>query len=210
MQKRGSRELRELAAALSQAHSAGNRAGRALHDCVGPLLTGAGLRLQLLCMDQPNTGEAVGLVLQTLDQAMEQVRQVSQNLAPCPAYRIGIHGALEKLVEERQAEFPGTIRLKFSATPRLEPELAALFYDAIKSALGEAMARSGSSRVTISVTGSRRIVTARVQDNGRNTTRKGASIPRLLAQEAGFVFSQATRKGTIVLIRHGIPRPPRG
>jgi signal transduction histidine kinase len=215
MQKRGSKklrelELRELAAALSQAYSAGSRAGRALHDGVGPLLTGAGLRLQLLSMDHPKTGEAVGLVLQALDQAVEQVRQISESLAPSPTYRIGIHGALEKLVKESQADFPGTIRLKFSATAKLEPELTALFYDAIASVLGEAMARPGSTKVTISVTGIRRMVTARVQDNGRVTTRKGASIPRLLAEEAGFVFSQTTIKGTIVLIRHGIPRPPRG
>ena len=67
-------------------------------------------------MDQPKAEEAVAEVFVALDQAMEQVRKVSQSLAPSPAYRIGIQGALEKLIGERQAEFPGMIRLKYSAT----------------------------------------------------------------------------------------------
>jgi signal transduction histidine kinase len=210
VQKLGSRELRELVGALSLAHSAGSRAGRALHDRVGPLLTGAGLRLQLLGMDQPAAGEAVTEVLQALDQAVEQVREVSQSLASSPACRVGLRGALDRLVGKHQAEFRGIIRFKYSATAQLDFELADLLYDAIASALGEAMLRPGSSRVTISVTGSRRLLTARIEDNGRKTKKVGGAIPRLLAQAAGFVFSETTRQGTIVLIRHGIPRPPRG
>jgi signal transduction histidine kinase len=125
-------------------------------------------------------------------------------------YRIGLHGALEKLVEERQAEFPGTIRLKFSATAKLDQELAVLLYDAIASALNDAIARPGSRKVTLSVTGTRRVVSARIQDDGRKTSKGPEALPRLLAQEAGFLFYKATRKGTIVLIRHGIPSPSRG
>lgn len=210
MQKRGSTEHRELVGALRQIHSTNNRAGRDLHDRVGPLLTGAGLRLQLLCMDQPNTVETVAEVLRSLDQAMEKIREVSQNLAPSPACRIGLNSALEKLIQERQAAFGGNIRLKYSATVHLEPELAGLLYDAIAAVLGDAMVRPGSSRVTISVTGSRRLLTARVQDNGRKAKKPTRAISRLLAQEAGFVFSQMTRQGTIVLIQHGLPRPTRG
>ena len=210
MQKRGSKELSKLVAALRQARSGENLAGRTLHDRVGPLLTGAGLRLQLLRMDQPKTDEAVAEVLEVLDQAMEQIRELSHSLAPSLVYRIGLPNALEQLIRERQAEFQGTIRLKLPPAATLEPELGGLLYDVIDCVLGDAMARPGSTKVTVSVTGGQRFVTARIQDNGRTTKERRGCVSRLLAQEAGFVFSQTTGKGTIVLIRHGIPSPSRG
>ena len=48
------------------------RAGKALHDDVGPLLAAAGLRLQLLRMDHPQAAEQVNELLGTLDDAMER------------------------------------------------------------------------------------------------------------------------------------------
>jgi signal transduction histidine kinase len=161
-------------------------------------------------MDHPKAANAVAEVLQQLDEVMDQVREVSQSLASSPVYRIGLRGALEKLIRECWAKFQGTVQMKFSATVKLEPELSALFYDAIASALGEAVARPGSTKVTVSVIGAGRQLTARIQDNGQNSRRAASGIPRVLAEQAGFVFSKSTGKGTIVLIRYGLSRPSRG
>lgn len=60
------------------------RAGKVLHDEIGPLLSAAGLRLQLLKMDFPATAEHVREVTQSLDQAIDRIRQISQDLAPSP------------------------------------------------------------------------------------------------------------------------------
>ena len=142
-------------------------------------------------MDQPKTAEAVNQVLQELDQAMDQIREVSQSLAPSPCYRIGLRNALEKLIRECRAIFQGTIQFKFSATARLEPDLAALLYDAIASALDRAMGSPGSSKVNVSVTGAARVLTARIQDNGRTAPNKISGISLgCWREEAGFPFSQ--------------------
>ena len=61
-----------------------NRAGQTLHDEVAPLLVGAGLQLQILRMDHPETAPQVGEILATLEDAMERVRKLSQQLAPSP------------------------------------------------------------------------------------------------------------------------------
>ena len=60
------------------------RAGKILHDDVAPLLAGAGLQLQLLRMDHPETAEQINEILSALDDAMEHVRRLSQQLAPSP------------------------------------------------------------------------------------------------------------------------------
>ena len=54
------------------------RAGRILHDDVGPLLSAAGLQLQLIKMDFPETAERIREVTQVLDDAIDRVRAVSQ------------------------------------------------------------------------------------------------------------------------------------
>ena len=58
------------------------RAGKTLHDDVGPLLAAAGLRLQLVKMDHPQAAAQVDEVLATLDDAMERIRALSQELNP--------------------------------------------------------------------------------------------------------------------------------
>ena len=60
------------------------QAGQTLHDDVAPLLAAAGLQLQLLRMDHPQTAAQVTEVLATLEDAMDRVRRLSQQLAPSP------------------------------------------------------------------------------------------------------------------------------
>jgi signal transduction histidine kinase len=60
------------------------QAGATLHDEVAPLLAGAGLQLQLLRMDHPAATAQVNEVLATLEAAMDEVRKLSQQLAPSP------------------------------------------------------------------------------------------------------------------------------
>ncbi len=57
------------------------RAGKLLHDDVGPLLSAAGLRLQLIKMDFPETAGMVQAVTETLDAAIDRVRDVSRELS---------------------------------------------------------------------------------------------------------------------------------
>jgi signal transduction histidine kinase len=59
-------------------------AGKVLHDQIGPLLSAAGLRLQLLRMDFPDTAERVREVTETLDAAIDEVRALAMELRPSP------------------------------------------------------------------------------------------------------------------------------
>ena len=64
------------------AHEKLRRAGKTLHDDVGPLLAAAGLRLQLLRMDHPVAAHQVNELLATLEDAMDRIRALSQELSP--------------------------------------------------------------------------------------------------------------------------------
>lgn len=62
------------------------KAGKLLHDEIGPLLSAAGLKLQLLSMDFPETLEHVRAVTEALDEAIDRVRALSRRLSPAPDY----------------------------------------------------------------------------------------------------------------------------
>ena len=65
-------------------------AGKTLHDDVGPLLTAAGLRLELLRMDFPDIADRVREVTEALDDAIDRVRALSRDLRPfSPKLRSG-------------------------------------------------------------------------------------------------------------------------
>jgi signal transduction histidine kinase len=66
-----------------------DHAGKVLHDEIGPLLSAAGLRLQLLRMDFPDTAERVREVTETLDAAIDQVRALAMELRPSPFSKNG-------------------------------------------------------------------------------------------------------------------------
>src|SRR5258706_16452184 len=109
----------QLAELLVRAGADRQRAGRVLHDDVGPLLSAAGLRLQLLRMDFPETAEALREAMQALDAAMERGRGLSQELNPSPVFRVGLKNALGDLVERYRGQFPGNMVLGFATSSQL-------------------------------------------------------------------------------------------
>jgi signal transduction histidine kinase len=60
------------------------RAAKLLHDEIGPLLSAAGLRLQLIRMDFPETAKLVGETTSVLDQAIDAVRELTRELGTVP------------------------------------------------------------------------------------------------------------------------------
>jgi signal transduction histidine kinase len=62
------------------------RAGKFLHDEIGPLLSAAGLKLQLFRMDFPETLAQVREITRALDEAIDGVRTLSRGLSPPPDY----------------------------------------------------------------------------------------------------------------------------
>ena len=177
---------------------------RQLHDHLGPLLSAAGLRLQLLRTDVPQAAAGLDEVTSILEQAIQRVRTISQELYTSPADQVGLKSALLRFAEQHP-----WLSVSYLATAALPSEKAAALYQAAIVAATEAL-RASASRVRISVSG-RAGVRIRVIDNGRSKGRMRAlSMYRLLAEQAGLTYECMTGKGTIVSIRYATRRPTRG
>ena len=205
----------ELARECVALHTVLRRASSLLHDEVGALLAVAGLRLQLLSMDFPETGVRVAEVAEALDGVMEQVRKLSRQLEPSPVRRTGLKNALLDLA----ATFGG-VNLRYTATAILAPAAVDALYRAIASVVATAAVARGVTRIAISVTGSRS-VTARIAWNGRFPAASNhLTTAALLARHAGMSFEiitksektqrNKTNQGTIVVIQYAGQRPAGG
>jgi two-component system NarL family sensor kinase len=183
------------------------RASSLLHDEVGALLAVAGLRLQLLSMDFPETGARVAEVAEALEGVMEQVRRLSRQLEPSPVRRTGLKNALLDL-----AEVFGGVTLRYTATAVLVPAAADALYRAIASTVAVASAAPGVTRIAISVAGSRSVTVRIGSDSRLRSAGRGLAAAALLARHSGMSFeigakSQKTRQnktnqGTIVVIQY--------
>jgi signal transduction histidine kinase len=199
-----------LTEALAGSQWERRQAGRALHDEVGPLLTAAGLRLQLLRMDFPEAAGHLNEVMQTLDDAMEQVRALSQRLSPSPVHRIGLKNALEQLVDSHREKFSGKFLFGFTSPVRPPIDSAVAIYDLAAAAIGDAIEHAEASRIEISVRGAKRL-SVRVKDNGHtHGAGKDLILAARVARHANVTLEVAAGKGTIVWIHHDLRRSSGG
>ena len=200
-------DAEQMAALYMQARAALVRAGRALHDDVGSPLTAAGVQLQLLRMDLPDARVQIDETLRILEQALDRVRNISQELAPSPAYRGGLKQALLRLAEQ-YASSSCHIDVHYSSTALVPGETAAAIHETAAAAVEKA-AFQGASHLVITVRGADSLI-VRIADDGRKSGRERAlSAAAMLAREQGLKFEYVAGNGTIV-IRYAVRRSPRG
>lgn len=193
--KRPSSEADILASRAVEAREQLTNAGRALHDDVAPLLAGAGLWLSTAPADP-----AIKEAMSALDQAMERVRELSQQLNQSPVDRMGLQNALLEL----QRQHP-EVDVDYSATAKLPRPAASAIYDAALQAVRAALS-SKAERIQIKVTGDAGI-RLRIRDNGLPAGRaRTLSLAIKLAQAAGLAMTVSTKNATIVSILYAVRR----
>lgn len=199
-QKRVQSEAEELAALCADAQATLARAGRSLHDNVGPQLAGAGLLLSLVKSDFPKAGPAVQEVMTALDQAMEHVRALSQELNASPVDRLGLQHALRRFSTQDPR-----VEIAYSATATLSREAASAVYEAAAAAI-RAAGDAGAKQIHVGVSGTAG-VRVRVADDGRVAGRvRALAVATKLARTAGVTVTISTIKSTIVSISYAVRR----
>lgn len=208
-----------LAATLAARDIEHSRFGRLLHDEVGPLLSAAGLQLDLLRMDaEPQSPDLAGralMIQQLLEQAMTHVRDLSRELNAGLVERTGFRFALEELVEKTRASFGGKVRLAWNTPLRVPVEIGAVFYEIAERALANSVTHSGAGRIDVSLSGLRH-PTLQLRDDGKGFDVErakrqdgvGLLIMEAVAAAAGLTFSVKSElgRGTIVTASYRAPR----
>jgi len=197
----------ELAEACVASRRERHRASRVLHDEVGSLLAVAGLRLQLLQMDYPESSAATSELAAALDGAMQHIRKLIKELDPSPIARTGLQNALIDLANRYHDGFGLDVRVKYTATGRAEPDVAEGIYLATADVVGVAAFTTGVKRITIAVTGAASPAVRITFDGNPRGVRAKLAAVELLARYGGLDFDVTTKQGTIVAIRYALRRP---
>jgi signal transduction histidine kinase len=159
-----------LFAAINEHEAILARVSRLLHDDVSQILSAVGLQLDAMRMDfreqAPGVDGRAAEIQELLEHAIEQLRDISNELNPSIVERAGLQFALDRLAGKMRANFAGTLRLHFDATLRVPTILAKTFYKLTECALETAVAAPTCSLIDIYVKRSQGEYVLEVTDNG--------------------------------------------
>jgi len=144
-----------LFAAMNEHEAVLSRVSRLLHDDVSQVLSAVGLQLDAMRMDfrsqAPGLDSRATEIQELLEQAIEQLRDITNELNPSIVERAGLQFALDRLIGKVRAGFPGTLRLHFDTSLHVPTVLAKAFYKISELALDLAKVTPGCSLIDIHV-----------------------------------------------------------
>ena len=203
-----------LFAAIDEREVALARVSRLLHDDVSQVLSAVGLQLDAMRMDlrhvAPEVDSRTAEIQHLLEQAIGQLRDISNELNPSIVERAGLHYAVERLAGKATKNFSGTVRLHSDAAIHVPTPLAKAFYKIAEWALERARSRQ-SSTIDVHLKKSRGNFVLEVIDDGPAES-QGADtqcLARLLidyyASQSNIEFAVKALAGKGNLVRASHP-----
>ena len=158
------------ASTLIALQSERNHLANILHSHVGSLLTAAGLQLDALRLDcanlSPEFPARAGEIQKRLEDAMRVVRQLSAELNPNVAERLGLRTALKLLVDKVEPAFRCGAILEFTPGECIPTTLAGVLYSIAEQAVENAVLHAGACRLEVRVSASGGTLVLEICDDG--------------------------------------------
>lgn len=163
--------FRDLAlAALEREQVERGKLARLLHDEVAPILSGAGLQLDILRMDLEERVSGVSSrtaeIQDLLERVVRHIRDVSYDLHPDVVKRTGLRPALNLLVSRFQKLFSGTLRLAYDQSIRIPVEAEVALERIANEAVANAVRHAHCTQIDVLVESAAGGAQLQVRDNG--------------------------------------------
>ena len=173
-----------LFAALNEHEAVLSRVSRRLHDDVSQVLSAVGLQLDAMRMDfrehAPGLDNRAVEIQELLETAIEQLRDITNELNPSIVERAGLQFALDRLIGKARAGFPGTVRLHFDPALRVPTVLAKAFYKITDCGLDIAKSARECSLIDIHVKRAQGEYVLEIVDNAQMDDSEPAPLGQLL------------------------------
>jgi signal transduction histidine kinase len=208
-----------LFGALNENEVTLSRVSRFLHDDVSQVLSAAGLQLDALRMDfgetAPGVSERVVEIQTMLEQAIERLRDLSNELNPSIAERAGLRFALDQMAGKARETFSGSIRLHFDSNALVPPAQAKSFSKIAEYALSASAARKDCSVIELLFKQAQGRFILEVTDNGEflnaqeNAKPLGLLLIEYHAAKSDFKLSAGGSAAEGNVLRVSCPAAPR-
>jgi signal transduction histidine kinase len=165
------RRFRDLAlAALEKEQVERGKLARLLHDEVAPILSCAGLQLDILRMDLEERVSGVSSrtaeIQDLLERVVRHIRDVSYDLNPDVVKRTGLQPALNLLVSRFQRVFPGRLRLAYDDSIRIPVEAEVALDRVANEAVANAVRHARCTQIDLLVKSAGGGAKLQIRDNG--------------------------------------------
>ncbi len=147
------------------------RIGQELHDGLGQLLSVAGLNISVLqkkkIISEERRSELLELAMRSVDEAFNEVRNISHNLAPSLLSERGLTGALKNLSD--QVNKTNKLQLHcetFGLNGRLNSLVENTLFRAAQEILNNTIKHSNASKLSMQVAQGNNEITLMAEDNG--------------------------------------------
>ena len=142
------------------------RISRDLHDGVNQLLASIKFRLLHVEALSPENAQAIGEVAKLLDQAVNEVRRISQNLRPSELDDFGLIPAVEWLIADFEKRTKARMDFQRRIARRLPPDVELTLYRVLQEALVNVEKHAHALSVTIALFADANFATLKVRDDG--------------------------------------------
>ncbi|HID21269.1 MAG TPA: PAS domain-containing sensor histidine kinase [Planctomycetaceae bacterium] len=149
-----------------------------LHDQIGQSLTALKMNLQTLRRSVGNgdESEAWAVCLRTLDDTIQEVRDLSRALRPSVLDDLGLIPAIQWLLQSQIKQSGLTTQLHTNlADVRLPPHIETAAFRIVQEALNNCVRHARANRLDVSVHRSAETLTLQIEDDGA-----GFDVPRAL------------------------------
>ena len=189
------------------------RIARQLHDSVGQGLTSLSVGIALLAGESTEAATVArrAELQMTVEETLEQVRQLSRDLRPSALDDLGLAAALERHAGDFRRLHPWvSVDLHIDAPDRLPVTAETTLYRIVQEAMTNAARHSSASEISILLSRHNGTVRAIIDDDGSGfdadavrRSGRGAGIPGMYERAeliGGRLTIESGRKGTTVFV----------
>lgn len=221
-QRELNRQQNELFNAIAAAQDQERkRIAEDIHDSLGSILSAAKLKLSALQDEQPGfSGPSQNwkTILELLDEASAELRNISHNIMPATLSKLGLVAALKNLVSQLSSH--SGIQFHFTShemEKRLDEQTEMSIYRIILELINNSIKHAGATRVTVQLIRHPGYINLSVEDNGQGfnyekalQAKKGIGLGNIRSRvgylEGKMDVDSVPGHGTTVIIDIPYPR----
>ncbi len=163
-------QLRELSSQISLSEEKQRRSiAQGLHDQAGQSLVLIRIMLNEIadCTSLAHKNEKLENVIKTVDQTMNQIRELTFDLSPPELYQFGIEVALESLCERKSKLFNIPILFSYDKKSKhLDESDGVLVYQSARELLFNVLKHANATKIRVSINRNKNKIEVTIEDNG--------------------------------------------
>ena len=143
------------------------RFAQEIHDGIGPLLSTIQMYFQWLADDDENKEFVIKKGNEVLTEAIQNLREISNNLSPHMLHNLGLNKAIASFVDKVSINRKIDILYKNSLKISLNKDIELIIYRVITELINNTLKHAGATQIRLNISNRRNTLQLEFSDNGK-------------------------------------------